>query len=173
LAEQDSLSRAIEIYREGLTYVADHEDSVRLTFSLGSALERDGQFYEAVNTFKDLISREKNHAPALNYLGYMLADRGEELQYALELINRAMELAPDNGAYIDSYAWVHYKLGNYDLALAELKKAAELINNDAVIYEHLGDVYKALGDMDAARESYERALELDPESIIIEEKLKE
>jgi tetratricopeptide (TPR) repeat protein len=173
LAQQDSLGQAIEMYRDGLTYAADHEDSIRLTFALGAALERDDQFYEAVNTFKELISREKDHAPALNYLGYMLADRGEELQYALELINRAMELSPENGAYIDSYAWVQFRLGNFDLALTELKKAAELIDNDAVIFEHLGDVYKAMGDIDAAKENYERALELDPDSIIIEEKLKE
>jgi len=172
-SEQDSLDLAIDVYRDGLNYVAEHEDSIRLIFGLGAALERDGQFHEAVNTFKDLIAREKDHAPALNYLGYMLADRGEDLLYALQLIQRALELSPENGAYIDSYAWVQYKLGNYDLALSELKKAADLLNDDAVVYEHLGDVYKAMGDIDSARRNYHRALEIDPNNINIEEKLKE
>ncbi len=170
-SQEDSLNRSIDLYRQGMAYVTEHEDSIRLIFALGAALERNGQFHEAVNTFKDLISREKDHAPALNYLGYMLADRGEDLNYALQLIERAMELSPDNGAYIDSYAWVQYKLGNYDVALTELKKAVNLLDADAVVYEHLGDVYKAMGNMDEAERSYRRALELNPDSINLEEKM--
>jgi tetratricopeptide (TPR) repeat protein len=170
---KDSLETAINTYRDGLSYVQHHEDSIRLYFALGAALERNDQFYEAVNTFKELIEKEKDHAPALNYLGYMLADRGEQLLYALELIEQALKLSPGNGAYIDSYAWVQYKLGNYDVALAELKRAVALLDNDAVIHEHIGDVYKAIGNLGEAERSYQRALEIDPESIIIEEKLKE
>ena len=173
LTQQDSLGMAIQAYQDGLTYSPVYEDSIRLSFALGAALERNGQFHEAVSTFKDLIAREKDHAPALNYLGYMLADRGEDLAYALELIERAMKISPDNGAYLDSYAWVQYKLGNFQAALTELKKAAALLDNDAVIYEHLGDVYKALGDINEAKSSYRRALDLDPTSKSIEEKLKE
>jgi tetratricopeptide (TPR) repeat protein len=172
-ARQDSLGLSIDVYRDGLGNVKLYEDSIRLNFALGTAYERNDQFYEAVNTFKGLIEKERDHAPALNYLGYMLADRGEELLYALELIERAIELSPDNGAYIDSYAWVQYKLGNYEVALTELKKAVALLDDDAVIYEHLGDVYKAMGDMTEAERHYRRALEIDPESIVIEEKLKE
>jgi tetratricopeptide (TPR) repeat protein len=102
----------------------------------------------------------------------MLADRGEQLKYALQLIERALELSPDNAAYIDSYAWVQFKLGNYELALTELKKAVDLLNNDAVIYEHLGDVYNAMGNRAEAERNYRRALEISPDSINIEEKLK-
>jgi tetratricopeptide (TPR) repeat protein len=90
----------------------------------------------------------------------------------LELIERALEISPENGAYIDSYAWVHFKLGNHDLALTELKKAVDLLNDDAVIYEHLGDVYKALGNLEEAERSYMRSLEIDPDGISIEEKMK-
>ncbi len=173
LSQQDSLGMALKTYRDGMSYAPAHEDSIRLSFAIGAALERDGQFYEAVNIFKDLIEREKNHAPALNYLGYMLADRGEDLIYALELIERAMQISPNNGAYLDSYAWVQYKLGNFQVALSELKKAADLLDNDPVVFEHLGDVYKALGNLNEAESSYQRALDIDPDSIIIEEKLKE
>jgi tetratricopeptide (TPR) repeat protein len=170
--ELDSLDKAVEVLRRGIGFCADDKDKTRLLFSLGAVLERIGQFYEAVTVFRELININSEHAPALNYLGYMLADRGEQLAYALELIERAIAISPDNGAYIDSYGWVHYKLGNYDLALTELERAANLINGDPVIFEHLGDVYKALGNNEEALQYYNRALELDPDSLILEEKFK-
>jgi len=172
-SQQDSLGRVVDIYRDGLAHCQSADDSVRMIFALGAALERDGRFYEAVDTFKGLLETDSNNAQALNYLGYMLADRGEQLMYALQLIERALKISPNNGAYIDSYAWVQYKLGNYELALSELKKASDLIDNDAIIFEHLGDVYNALGDKTEAERNYRRALEISPNSIQIEEKLKE
>ena len=172
-SEQDSLPKAIDIYREGLRSALMTEDSARLNFALGAALERNGLFYQAVETFRGVIASDSNNAQALNYLGYMLADRGEQLPYALGLIERALRLAPDNPAYIDSYGWVCYKMGNYAVALSELQKAVGLLSNDAVIYEHLGDVYKSMGNMIEAERHYRRALEIDPDSIIIEEKLKQ
>lgn len=171
-AQQEIYDSAIADYRQGLVYCTETRDSIRMTFALGAALERNDQFYEAVDTFKGLLEVDSSHAATLNYLGYMLADRGEQLKYALQLIERALKIAPDNAAYIDSYAWVQFKLGNYELALTELKKAVDLLNDDAVIYEHLGDVYKAMGNRAEAERSYRRALELDPGSINIEEKLK-
>lgn len=171
--QQDSLDEAIEVYRRGLEYVTDDEDRARLLFALGSTQERNNQFHEAVTTFQDLISMNPNHDPALNYLGYMLADAGQQLQYALELIEKAMELSPNNGAYIDSYAWVNFRLGKYEIALNQLQKAAQLIDSDPVIYEHMGDVYRKLGDNQRAMEEYNKALELDPNSLDIEEKMKE
>jgi len=88
------------------------------------------------------------------------------------LIEKAMAISPDNGAYIDSYGWVYYRMGNFDLALTELQKAASLINSDPIIFEHLGDVYKALGNNEKALRYYNRALEIDPDSLILEEKLR-
>lgn len=170
--ELDSLDLAIEVQRRGLEYCEDDENRIRLLFAIGAALERNDQFHESVATFQKIIAINSEHAPALNYLAYTLADRGEQLSYALELIEKAIALAPDNGAYIDSYAWVHFKLGNLDLALVQLKKAATFLDSDPVIFEHLGDVYKALGNREEARKQYNRALELDPNSISLEEKMK-
>ncbi len=171
--ELDSLDKTIEILQRGIDYVIDTQDSVRLMFSLGSAMERNDQFYDAVGIFKEIIRLNAEHAPSLNYLGYMLADRGEQLSYALELIERAIAIIPDNAAFIDSYGWVLYKLGNYDSALSQLQRAAELLDTDPVVFEHIGDVQRALGDEDAARESYHRALELNPDSLNLKEKLGE
>ncbi len=170
--ELDSVGRAIEIFEQGLQNCPEKDDQTRLLFSLGSAQERNGQFEGAVASFQKLLVIDSVHAPALNYLGYMLADRGEQLTYATQLIERALKISPDNGAYIDSYAWVQFKLGNLELALTELKKAAELITGDAVIYEHLGDIYRAMGNDSEATRNYQHALEIDPGNAQIQEKLK-
>ncbi|MCP4567500.1 MAG: tetratricopeptide repeat protein [FCB group bacterium] len=169
----DSLDRAIEVQKQGLEYCEDDKNRVRLLFSIGATQEQNGQFHEAVATFQKLIDLDRDNAPALNYLAYTLADRGEQLTYALELIERAIALAPDNGAYIDSYAWVHFKLGNVEMALDQLKKAVTLMDSDPVIFEHLGDVYKAMGNDTEARLHYNRALNIDPDSISIKEKMKQ
>lgn len=169
----DSLEKAIATYKIGLGHSVNREDTGRFLFSLGTAYEGNDQFEKTVDTFEQLLAMYPDHAAANNYLGYLLADRGLRLRYAMELIERALEMSPDNGAYLDSFAWVHFKLGNYDLALTNLKKAVDLLDDDAVIYEHLGDVYKAMGDTDEATRQYNRALNIDPDSIIIKEKMKE
>ena len=170
--QEDSLDQAIDVYQRGLEYIERPEDRARLLFALGATQERNNQFHEAVTTFQDLISLDPNFDQALNYLGYMLADSGQQLQYALELIERAMELSPNNGAYLDSYGWVQFRLGNYEMALSELEKAAGLINNDPIIFEHMGDVLKKMGKTSEAERSYRQALEIAPDSLNIEEKMK-
>ena len=101
----------------------------------------------------------------LNYLGYMWADRGENLDQALELIQRAVALEPNNGAYVDSLGWVYYRLGRYSEARHHLEEAARLMPSDATILEHLGDLYVALEIPDKARETYRRALAIDDDNV--------
>jgi len=129
-------------------------------FLLGAAYERSGRRSAAEETFERLIARVPSHHPALNYLGYMWAERGEHLDRALELVRRAVAAQPDQGSYLDSLAWVHYQLGDYELARKYLQRAAELLPGEAEVQEHLGDVQSALGDAPAARHAYRRALEL-------------
>jgi len=103
----------------------------------------------------------------------MLAERGERLDYARQLILKALEIMPDNGAYIDSYGWVLYKSGDYPGAVRELKRAAEVITDDPVVFDHLGDAYKAMGDTENARKYWQKALELDSNNDQIRKKLSE
>ncbi|HEX6202421.1 MAG TPA: tetratricopeptide repeat protein [Thermoanaerobaculia bacterium] len=129
-------------------------------FQLGAAYERSGRVADAVNAFRRLLAAHPDFDEALNYLGYLWADRGENLDEALELIRRAVAAEPDNGAYVDSLGWVHHRLGQHDLALRYLERAAGLLPDDPEIAEHLGDVHRALGDARRAREQYQRALDL-------------
>jgi len=129
-------------------------------FLLAVAYERTGRDGDAIAAFRRLIASRPDDGPALNYLGYMWAERGENLEEALELVRRAVSGQPDNGAYVDSLGWVHYRLGDHELALKYLQRAAALTPEDPEIFEHLGDVHRALGDRLRAKEFYMRALAL-------------
>jgi tetratricopeptide (TPR) repeat protein len=143
----------------------------RVQFSLGAALERDGQFDRAVTIFEHMIAREPDNAIALNYLGYMYADSGIHLEESLSLIVRALKEEPDNGAYLDSYGWALYRLGRLDEAESEIRKALQSLQSDPTIHDHLGDILAALGRRDEAVTHWRKALELEPDSQEIKEKL--
>ena len=102
----------------------------------------------------------------MNYLGYLDAEAGEHLEEARALIERALELDPENGAYLDSLGWVYFKMGRLDEAVAHLERAAALLDTDAVIFDHLGEAYFKRRDPEQARRNWERALELSPTDAI-------
>ena len=101
--------------------------------------------------------------PAQNYLGYMWADRGEHLEDALELVQKATQSHPQNAAYVDSLAWVLFKLDRPGEALTEILKAVDLLEEpDPTVYDHLGDIQARLGEMDEAVQAWRKSYELDP-----------
>jgi tetratricopeptide (TPR) repeat protein len=165
---QEKYSEAYFNYHRSL-----ESDSVGLPAleALANLCERIDKKDEAFETFKKIIVVDTASAIALNYVGYTLAERNDSLEYALELINKALDIEADNGYYIDSRGWVFYQMGRYKEALEDLKKAAEIVE-DAVILEHLGDVYIKLDIQDKARDAYERALKYEPDSKILKEKLR-
>lgn len=140
---------------------AAQPDSPELTFGLAVAYERSGRRAPAVVLFEKLLTREPNHAGTLNYLGYMYAERGENLERALDLILRAVSLEPDNGAYVDSLGWTYYQLGRYNEAKEQLEWAVRLVGDDATLQEHLGATYAKLGETEKARTAFEKALSLE------------
>jgi tetratricopeptide (TPR) repeat protein len=143
-----------------LEELVEREPLPRALFQLGAAYERSGEVDQAVGTFRRLLAAHPDFDEASNYLGYLWADRGENLEEALGLIRRAVAAEPDNAAYVDSLGWVHYRLGDYQVAVRYLERAARLLPDDPEILEHLGDVYRDLGDERRARELYLRALDV-------------
>lgn len=138
--------------------------------ALASLCDRIEKKDEAFRTFQKIIELDTTNSTALNYVGYNYAEQNDSLEYALQLINKALLIEKDNGYYIDSRGWVFYQMGKYDEALEELKNASAIIE-DAVILEHLGDVYLKLNDSEKAKEAYEKALEYDFENSVLKEKL--
>jgi tetratricopeptide (TPR) repeat protein len=150
--------------------VARATDTNRLNhvfyFQLGAAYERNKQFDEAEKAFKQCLDLAPDFSEALNYLGYMWAERGVNLVEARALIEKAVKLEPKNAAYLDSLGWVLFKLAQPREALPHLLKAVECSEEpDATIHDHLGDIYSALQQPDKAREAWQKALSLEPAEI--------
>ncbi len=138
--------------------------------ALANLCDRIGKKVEAFKTFQKIITLDTTNVVALNYVSYTYAERNDSLEYALELINKALSIEENNGYYIDSRGWILYQMEKYEEALADLKRATEIVE-DAVILEHLGDVYKKLNDIDKARDAYQRALEYNIKSKVLKKKL--
>lgn len=115
-------------------------DDTSVIFGLGAAYERQKRYDEAEAAFKQVISRDPLHADALNYLGYMLADRGIRLQESVDYINRALVIEPNNPAYLDSLGWAYFKMDRLDLAESNLRKAVADRPNDSAVQDHWGDL---------------------------------
>jgi len=138
-------------------------ESADAQFRLGSSLEREGSFAESEKVFLDLLHMRPNDAAAQNYLGYMWADRGENLEKAHELLEKAVGREPRNGAYLDSLGWVYFRLGKLEAAQTNLLEAHRREPDDPTIEEHLGDLSERQGNLARAVRHWERALTLKPD----------
>ena len=134
------------------------DDKEYVWFLRGSTFERQKRYADAEVEFKKVIASDPQHAMALNYLGYMLADQNMKLDEALGYIKRALDADPNNGAYLDSVGWAYFRLGKYEAAEENLIKAAQKINTDPTVHDHLGDLYQKVGKLKLAATHWERAL---------------
>ena len=140
---------------------------------LGFCRERAGDLEGALQAGRDALRVSPNSAPALNFLGYMLADHDRELPQARRLIERALEQDPDNGAYLDSLGWVLFRLGQYQDARTLLERAVSRTGGDPAVHEHLGDLYLQMKLPQMAREQYRLCLAADAGNSRVKGKLRE
>jgi tetratricopeptide (TPR) repeat protein len=141
---------------EGLSPKA--EDKEYVYFLRGDLYEHEKKFDEAEAEFKKVLAITPQSAAALNYLGYMNADRDVRLEESLNYIKLAVSLEPTNGAYLDSLGWAYFKLGKYDLAEENLTKASLRMGSDPTVQDHLGDLYQKTGRLKLAAAHWERAV---------------
>ncbi|WP_421792432.1 tetratricopeptide repeat protein [Hyphobacterium sp.] len=124
--------------------------------------EQTDRWGQAEADFQSALRISPNEAEVLNYLGYMWVIRGEHIDEAFEMIERAATLEPERGHIIDSLGWAHYVRGNYEAAVRYLERAVELSPEAPTINYHLGDAYWQVGRRLEARFQWERALSLEP-----------
>lgn len=133
-------------------------------FLQGSVYERQKKVDEAEKAFRRALEIDKDNPAVLNYLGYMLADKGRKLEEALQMIQRAVNADPTNGAYLDSLGWAYFKLNRLQEAEEYLSRALRFSGTDATIHEHLGDLYFKVQRIEDARKAWSRSLELGSEA---------
>ncbi len=133
-------------------------DSERVKFQLATVYEDQKDFDRAESLLKEILKENPKNANTLNYIGYMLADRGVRLQEAVKYVEEALALEPHNGAYLDSLGWAFFKLNELDKAEKYLLQAVELVRNDPTIHDHLGDLYYKTGLYDKARDYWMKSV---------------
>jgi tetratricopeptide (TPR) repeat protein len=122
-----------------------------------------------------MIAEDPKNADALNSLGYMFAERGQKLDEAVTLVERALAIEPGNGAYLDSLGWAYYKQNRFEQAETPLREAAKQLPTVSVIQDHFGDVLNKRGLFQEAIDAWQRALDGDGDDVSrsqIEEKIK-
>ncbi len=139
----------------------------------GGACERHGELERAEKIFEQCLALYPDAHEVLNYLAYMWAEAGVNLDKALSYVTRALEKEPENGAYVDTLGWILFKQSKYQQALPLLEKAYELADHDAVIADHIGDTHLKLGNLEKAVEFWKKSIEADPDNVAVSRKLSE
>src|SRR5580704_14087202 len=135
------------------------DEKIYIYFLRGALAERQKHYDSAEEEFRKILAIDSNNSMTLNYLGYMLGDRGVKLDDALSMVQKAVQLEPQNGAYLDSLGWVYFKMGQYALAEANLRKASERIGQDPQVHDHLGELFEKTGRLKMAAGQWEQSLQ--------------
>jgi len=156
--DYDTLFSLAEIYEKGKRFdemgkalddaekvSATDEDKETVFFIRGAMFERMKRFEDSEASFRKVLALNPNHDGALNYLGYMLADRNVRLDEAFQLIKKAVDLEPAKGEYLDSLGWVYFRQGKLSEAEGWLVQAVDKTKGDPTVHDHLGDVYLKQG----------------------------
>jgi Flp pilus assembly protein TadD len=133
-----------------------------LFYTRGISNERAGSWPAAEADFRKALELQPDQPLVLNYLGYSLVERRENLDEALAMIEKAVRGQPDDGYITDSLGWVLYRLGRYQEAVEPMLRAVELTPDDPVINDHLGDVLWMVGRQREAEFQWRRALSFGP-----------
>jgi tetratricopeptide (TPR) repeat protein len=176
LREARHTQEAVTTFEEAL-----HESEIdsgqianaRFYFDYGAAAEQAGLYDKAADLFKKSISLDPtNCAEPCNYLAYMWAEQNMHLDEAVEMIQRALQADPNNGAFLDTLGWIEYRQGKYEQSLNDLLRAVKsMAHDDAVVFEHLGDTYLKLNRVPEALEAWDKAKTLDPKNKNLAEKI--
>nr|WP_255542786.1 tetratricopeptide repeat protein [Azospirillum sp. INR13] len=150
---------AIPAYTTALERIgAPQERHWPLLYARAMSYEKTKQWPQAEADLQTALTLRPDEASLLNFLGYSWIDRGEHLDKARAMVERAVELRPRDGYIVDSLGWALYKLGDFEGAVAKLERAVELKPGDPTINDHLGDAYWRAGRRNEARFQWMRAL---------------
>jgi tetratricopeptide (TPR) repeat protein len=151
----DDASKALDAAEKLSPRDDDKED---IWFQRGAMLEHMKKIEASEAEFRKVLKLDPDNAAALNYVGYMLADRNMRLTESLDMITKALELSPENGAYLDSLGWVYFRLGRLNEAEQNLRKAVAKTSTDPTVRDHLAQVLMAESKVQEAIQQWQAAL---------------
>ena len=129
-------------------------------FELGALMEKSGDFKGAIANMRQAIEINPLHSNAHNFLGYIYALEGRDLDRALEHLTKALTIQPRNGYFLDSLGWIYFKKGDSEKALTQIQKALIYTDPDPVLYDHLGDILFSLKNYDEAKGAWKNSRSL-------------
>ncbi len=149
---------ATDVLNDAQKQAAGKDDQMMVDFQRAMMEDRAKRYAAAEGDFEKVLSMDPDNALTLNNYGFMLADRGVNLDQALSMIQKAVKLEPTNYAYLDSLGWVYYRLGQYAQAQNDLEQAISRDGLDPTVHEHLGDLYEKTGRLKQAASQWELSL---------------
>ena len=151
---------AIDVYGRGLHALPDDEE---LLYGRSLSEAESGDTQAAISDLRRVLALKPDNVEAMNALGYTLADSGQHLDEATQLLTKALKAKPQEPAIIDSWGWLQYRLGHLDEAEQTLRRAWDK-SKDADIGVHLGEVLWKRGKQDQARAVFAQVRKIDPSS---------
>jgi len=162
-------------YNNSLIYLnralAISPDSRNVQHTLAIINDVEKQWTKSDSLYLYLIQSDSTDAQALNNYAYSLGERNVQLELALEYASKAITLAPENAAYLDTYGWIFFKLGNQAEALTYINRSIDLDSTNSVVLEHYGDVLLSVDRKSEAIKYYKEALEINPENELLKQKI--
>ncbi len=142
-------------------------ESDRDLFLYASNLDKIGKWNDAKILFLNLLKKNPMDTHTLNYVSYKLALKNQDLDFALSLIKKALNLDPDNGYFLDTIGWVEFKRKNYKKATFYLEKSTSILPKSSEVLDHLGDSYLMLGRKNEAIFEWKKAIKYEKNKNII------
>jgi tetratricopeptide (TPR) repeat protein len=158
------LHMSLNIYKKILDHYESNDHDL---FLYASNLDKIGKWKEAKVLFLELLKKNPHDTFTLNYLSYKLALKNQELELALDLIKKALDLDPDNGFFLDTLGWVQYKRNDFKSAVYFLEKSVSILPRSAEVIDHLGDCYLMLNRKKEAVFEWNKALKYETDKNII------
>ncbi|MET3793046.1 tetratricopeptide repeat protein [Aquamicrobium terrae] len=159
-----------ELYDKAVERLKDPQpEDWNIFYQRGIAYERLKEWTRAEPNFRKALELNPDQPQVMNYLGYSWVDKNMNLDEALEMIQKAVELRPSDGYIVDSLGWAYYKLGRFEDAVRELERAVSLRPEDPVLNDHLGDAYWRVGRRLEATFQWSYARDLEPEPDVLAE----
>ena len=140
------------------------QTSVAAMHGLAMTYDQNEKWEKSDELYKKLIVINDRDAQAYNNFAYSLVERDEDLEYALSLAEKAIQISPDVSAYLDTIGWIYYKLSEFEKAKDYISQALLYEDTSSVILEHYGDVLISLNEIDEAIIFYNKALLLDEDN---------